>query len=157
MHEQRHCHDQGAVTRSTRRTTTGWPALAAAVLLAVAGCSDSTSDGDPSASESATGSTPVLSAPAASPTPSPSISVPAGLSAEESQAVEKAIEAYRRYIEAKDLAAQSGGQDIAALEAIAAQVALITARNGAISLADRGWHGERDDPRSCGSASSRWT
>ena len=120
----------------TVRAATG----TALALLLTAGCTGDSGDGDPLASGSATGSTPVLSAPAESPTPSPSISVPAGLSAEESEAVEKAIEAHRRWVVAVDAVSQSGGTDLEPLEEIAAQAALIYGQQEAAFYVERSWH-----------------
>jgi hypothetical protein len=114
-----------------------------AIMLA-AGCTGDNPDGDPVASGSTTGSTPVLSAPAESPTPSPSISVPAGLSAKESEAVGKAIEAYMQWVTAVDRASQSGGTELKALSEVAVQVALINSQRGAAIYTERSWHSVGD-------------
>lgn len=123
-------------------------AVTAAVLSGVlggascSGTSDGTGDGTESTPSQSP--TPVLSAPAASVTPSPSISIPASLSAEESAAVKKAIQAYVQWVSAIDSAVQSGGTDLQLLEAITVQSALIAGQQEAAIYLKDGLHSEGD-------------
>ncbi len=107
----------------------------ASVAVALAACSG----GDPAPLAASTQATVVISQPGPSPTPSPSISIPSNLSPAEAEAAANAIEAYKQWVAAVDVMAQSGGADLSPLRAIAVQTALDTGIREAAMFSTRGW------------------